>query len=70
MERARAAASRLKRPFKTIVNEALRAGLDKVEHPAERRPYRTEPHKLGLKDGRSLDNIQALLAQTEGEDSR
>ncbi|MDL1960944.1 MAG: DUF2191 domain-containing protein, partial [Deltaproteobacteria bacterium] len=33
MERARAVAAKLSTPFKTIVNEALRAGLDQVEQP-------------------------------------
>ena len=53
-----------------IAVRLMRAATDKVEQPAKQRPYRTEPHKLGLKDGRNLDDIQALLAQIEGEDSR
>ncbi len=48
IERARAVAAKLRRPFRTIVNEALRAGLDQAEQPAKRRPYRTEPHAFGL----------------------
>ena len=70
MERARAVATKLSTPFKKVVNEALRAGLDQVEKPLKRRPYKTKPHKMGLRDGRDLDNIQQLLAQIEGEDSR
>ncbi len=70
MEKARAIAAKLGKPFQTIVNEALRAGLDQVEQPAEQRPYNTEPHAMGLRPGRSLDNIQELLAQIDGEDSR
>jgi hypothetical protein len=70
MERARAVAAKLSTPFKTIVNEALRAGLDQVEQPAKQRRYKTKPHKMGLRHGRNLDNIQELLAQIEGEDSR
>jgi hypothetical protein len=70
IERARAIAGKLNTPFKTIVNEALRAGLDQVEQPAKQRRYRTKPHKMGLRQGRNLDNIQELLAQVEGEDSR
>jgi hypothetical protein len=31
-------------------------------------PYRTKPHKMGLKAGRNLDSIPELLAQLEGED--
>ena len=70
LERARAVAAQLRTPFKTIVNEALRAGLDQVEKPAKQRRYKTKPHKMGLRHGRNLDNIQELLTQIEGEDSR
>jgi hypothetical protein len=52
------------------VNEALRAGLQAVEEPARSRAYQTQPHKLGLKAGRNLDNIQELIAQVEGEAHR
>ncbi len=70
IDRAKAVAAKLRRPFRTIVNEALRAGLDQVEQPAKQRPYRTEPHAMGLRSGRNIDNIQELLAHIEGEDSR
>jgi hypothetical protein len=56
--------------FGAIVNEALRAGLDQVEQPAKQRPYKTEPHSMGLRSGRNIENIQELLAQIEGEDAR
>ena len=70
IEWARAVAARLQTPFEMIVNEALRAGLDQVEQPARQRRYKTKPHKMGLRQGRNLDNIQNLLAQVEGEASR
>ena len=70
IERARAVAAKLRKPFKAVVNEALRAGLDLVERPAKQRPYVTEPSSMGLRPGRQLDNIQELLAQIEGEDFR
>lgn len=70
IEKAREVAAKLRMPFRTIVNEALRAGLDQVEQPAKQRPYETEPHAMGLRSGRNLDNIRELLAQIEGEDSR
>jgi len=70
LERARTVAAKLSTPFKAVVNEALRAGLDQVEQPAKQRPYKTKPHEMGLRQGRNLDNIQELLAQIEGEDSR
>lgn len=70
LDRARSLAQRLHSPFRQVVNEALRAGLQAVEEPARVRPYRTHPRKLGLKTGRSLDNIQELIAQIEGEEHR
>jgi hypothetical protein len=70
IERARAVAAKLRKPFRMIVNEALRAGLERVEQPAKQRRYKTEPHSMGLRPGRNIDNIQELLAQIEGEDSR
>lgn len=70
LERARIIAAKLKTPFKTVVNEALRAGLNYVEKPAKRRPYKTKPHRMGLRAGHNLDNIQELLSQIEGETSR
>lgn len=70
LDQARTVAEKLRTPFRRVVNEALRAGLKTVEEPAKTRLYRTRPRKLGLKAGRSLDNIQELLAQIEGEDHR
>ena len=70
LDRAKAIAAKLRTPFRTIGNEALRAGLDRVERPAMQRRYRTEPHAMGLRSGRNIDNIQELLTQIEGEDSR
>jgi len=70
LDRARALASKRRVPFRTLVNEALRAGLSAVEVPATKKKYRTSPRSMGLRPGRNLDNIQDLLAQIEGESSR
>lgn len=68
IDKAKAVAAKRRMPFRAVVNEALRIGLEKVEKPATRRSYRTEPHAMGLRTGHNLDNIQELLAQGEGED--
>jgi len=71
LDKAKALAAKLRAPFRRVVNEALRTGLQVVEDtPPQTRPYRTRPHKMGLKAGRNLDNIQELLSQIEGEDHR
>ena len=70
LDRARAIAAALGVPFRRVVNEALRAGLQTLEDLPRTRVYHTSPHQMGLKAGRNLDNIQALLAQVEGEGHR
>jgi hypothetical protein len=71
LDKAKAIAAKLQVPFRRVVNEALRTGLQMVEdNPPRTRSYRTRPHKMGLKAGRNLDNIQELLSQIEGEDRR
>jgi antitoxin component of RelBE/YafQ-DinJ toxin-antitoxin module len=70
LENARKVADKSGRPFREIINEALRAGLRTVSIPPDAKPYITKPHKMGLRAGRNLDNIQELLAQIEGEEFR
>jgi hypothetical protein len=70
LERARAVSAKLGTPFKKVVNQALRVGLDQVEQPAKYRRYKTKPRAMGLMSGCNLDNIRELLSELEGEDSR
>lgn len=68
--KAKEGASRLGKPFKEIVNAALRAGLDSVLNPPPSKPYKTQSHPMGLKPGLSYNNITELLALSEGDDHR
>ncbi|MEW6112543.1 MAG: DUF2191 domain-containing protein [Thermodesulfobacteriota bacterium] len=70
IKKARSIAAKSRKPFRMIINEALRAGLKEVGRDAKQRKYRTEPHAMGLRAGRNIDNIQDLLGHVEGEDSR
>ena len=70
LDTARYVAERLHTPFRRVVNEALRVGLQKVDKTTKSLPYKTRPRKMGLRAGRNLDNIHELLAQIEGEDHR
>ncbi|HEY7710329.1 MAG TPA: hypothetical protein VIG57_09900 [Candidatus Entotheonella sp.] len=70
IDKARAVAAKHRLTFRAVVNEALRIGLEEVEKSATRRPYRTEPHAMGLRAGYNLDNIQEVLSRAEGEDFR
>lgn len=56
------------RPFKIVVNEALRAGLAALEkRTTPRRPYRTRGFDLGPSLVGSLDNVEEVLSRVEGE---
>jgi hypothetical protein len=69
-EKAKSAAAKRRLPFRTAINEALRARLNTMATPPDTAPHQTKRHKFGLKAEKNLDNIQELLAQIEGEDSR
>ena len=58
-------------PFKTVVNDVLRAGLDAM-HPPRRAPrrFRTTGFDVGPSLIGSLDNIEEVLSRVEGEDHR
>lgn len=66
--RAREGAARLNKPFKEIINAALRVGLDGILAPPAAKPYRTKAHPMGLRPGFNYDNVSELLAVAEGED--
>ena len=68
--KARKGAARLRKPFKEVVNHALRLGLDEVLSPPAAKPYRTRPRPLGLRSGLNYDDIAGLLTIGEGEHHR
>lgn len=52
------------RTFKDVVNEALRAGLDR--RSASLPPFKVAARDMGLKPGFDLDDIEGLLDRLEG----
>jgi hypothetical protein len=66
--KAKRGAAKLRKPFKEVINTALRVGLDEVLRPPAAKPYKTKARPLGLRRGFSYDNISELLARAEGED--
>jgi hypothetical protein len=69
--RLKAAVRKQRRPFKVLVNEALRSGLDAVDRPGPaRRPFHTKGFNLGPSLVGSLDNVEEVLSRVEGEDHR
>ncbi len=58
---------RKNRPFKDLVNDALRAGLDEIENGSSRKSKRyaitpVEGHPLRT----DLDNVAEIIAEEEG----
>jgi len=64
------AAKKRRLPFKTVVNDALRAGLSVIDRPAGTKEFRTKGFDLGPSLGGSLDDVTGVLARIEGEDHR
>lgn len=56
------------RPFRVVVNEALRAGLAALDkRPPRRAPFRTRGFDLGASLVGSLDNVEEVLSRVEGD---
>jgi hypothetical protein len=69
--RLKAAVRRTRRPFKQVVNEALRSGLEALDRPRPaRRSFRSEGFDLGPSLVGSLDNVEEILSRVEGEGHR
>jgi len=65
--RLKAEARRTGTPFKTVVNEYLRAALARRRELKALPPFRLSPQDLGGPlPGRSYDDIGALLDEIEG----
>jgi hypothetical protein len=55
------------RPFREIVNETLRRGLESRRATAQQRAFKVTTRDLGnLKPGLSLDNVAELIEHVEG----
>ena len=65
--KAKKGAAKLRKPFKEVVNAALRVGLDEILTPPAAKPYRTKPRPMGLRRGFSYDNISELEPSTSFE---
>ena len=66
--KAKKSAAKLRKPFKDVINTALRIGLEEVLRPRVSKRYRTHGRPLGLRGGLNYDNISELLVRAEGED--
>ena len=66
--KAKRGAAQLNKPFKEVINAALRVGLDVVLAPPAAKAYQTKGRSLGLRRGFNYDNVSELLTAAEGED--
>jgi hypothetical protein len=67
----KAEARRDGRPFKDVVNDALRRGLASRRPPAATSAFTVNARDLGdLRPGISLDNVAELIERIEGPDHR
>lgn len=67
----KAEARRAGRPFRDVVNEALRRGLMRPPATEKQPRFTVKARDLGeLRPGLSLDNIAELLDQVEGPQHR
>jgi hypothetical protein len=67
--RLRDASRRTGKPFKAVVNDAIRTGLA-AERSGAKPPFRIEPRPMGLRPGMDLDDISGLLERLEGPEYR
>lgn len=58
---------RSRRPFRQVVNQALRLGLRAGAAPESGRPFRTRPHSFRFKPGVDLDKLGQLADELEAE---
>lgn len=54
------------KPFKTVVNETLRLGLNTPSTLSPKQPFQVEARSLGLRRGMGVDNIAELLEHVDG----
>jgi hypothetical protein len=55
------------RPFKQLVNDALRVGLDEMERATTTMPYSITPVE-GMPRRTDLDNVAEILAEIEADE--
>jgi hypothetical protein len=57
---------RLGRPFKDVVNDCLRRGLEAKRQLRSAKPFQVRARPLGVRQGLDYDNVADLLEQIEG----
>ena len=58
---------RQRKPFKQVVNEAIRRGLAPEAHARDPGPFRIRPHKTTLQPGIDAGSLNKLVDDLEDE---
>ncbi len=61
-------AHRTGKPFKMVVNKAIRAGLEQMDKPRQIKPYKCKAYSLGYPPGADLDRALNLADHLESEE--
>ena len=59
-----------RKPFKKIVNDALRKGLESNLPNPKRKPFKVKAMNMGLRKDLNFDNIEEVLDILEGPNRR
>ena len=70
LDQARDMAQKMRRPFRQVVNEAMRSGLQFLGKKSACKTYRMPVREMGLRPGVNLDNIGELLGQLDEEEAQ
>ena len=57
------------RPFKAVVNDALRRGLGLAGKPVRSPHFEVRPHAFGFKPGVDLDRLNQLVDELDAEEA-
>jgi hypothetical protein len=68
LDRLKREARRSRRPFKAVVNEALRRGVDQMGPPARRAAFKQRTFRMGFPPGSSFDKALQLAARLDDEE--
>ena len=68
IDRLKREARRTRRPFKAVVNDALRLGVDRLRPPARRATFKQRTFGMGVPPNSSLDKALQLAARLEDEE--
>lgn len=68
IDRLKREARRSRRPFKAVVNEALRLGVDRLRPPARRAAFTQRTFRMGFPPGSQLDKALQIASRLDDEE--